>query len=164
MAVVKGLSYPARPDGEPLHVAILAARLLETVRQVLLAEDWDGLRNVHFRVLTCVPPAGATITELAVPLAMTKQAVGQFVGQLQASGHVQVTTDERDRRRRVVLRTAEGDATVRAVDALVAEVEQEWAGVVGRERYAQFRAVLEEIAQLGDAAAAGPDGLTGTPA
>jgi DNA-binding MarR family transcriptional regulator len=145
MIFVKSGGLPPLPEHADAHVAVLAERLLQLVRRSLLAHDWDGLRIVHFRLLSCVPPAGATITALSEPLAMTKQAVGQFVTQLQESGHLRLQPDDKDRRRRIVVRTERGDRTVTAVDAAVADVEQQWAVRVGAERYADFRAVLQEL-------------------
>jgi DNA-binding MarR family transcriptional regulator len=145
MISVKSQGLPPLPEHARVHVAVLAERLLQLVRHQLLAHDWDGLRIVHFRLLSCVPPAGATITALSEPLAMTKQAVGQFVSQLQESGHLRLQPDETDRRRRVVVRTERGDRTVAAVDAAVADVERQWAARVGAGRYAEFSAVLREL-------------------
>lgn len=138
---------PPLPDSATPHVAALAGRLMEVVRQSLAHEDWHGLRPSHFRLLASVPPAGVTITELSTVMFMTKQAVGQFVSQLQESGHVTVQTDDADRRRRTVLRTDHGDATVAAVDAHIEELERMWQRTVGEHRYEQFRAVLAEISQ-----------------
>lgn len=145
MISVKTDGLPPLPEHVDAHVAVLAERLLQLVRQSLLAYDWDGLRIVHFRLLSCVPPGGATITALSEPLAMTKQAVGQFVSQLQESGHLRLQPDKADRRRRVVVRTARGDRTVAAVDSAIADVEEQCAARVGAERYAEFRAVLQEL-------------------
>jgi DNA-binding MarR family transcriptional regulator len=146
MTAVKVPALPPLPEGGRSHLAALTGRLLEIVRQVLMSEDRDGLRNTHFRLLSCVPPAGATITELAGVLVMTKQAVGQFVTQLQASGHLEVTTDERDRRRRVVVRTDRGDRIVAEVEATIAALEQHWSDLVGPDRYRVFREVLADMA------------------
>jgi DNA-binding MarR family transcriptional regulator len=71
--------------------------------------------------------------------------VGQFVAQLEETGHVKVVPDPEDRRRRIVLTTGLGRRTVRAVNETIAAMEDHWAGVVGVERYAQFREVLEQI-------------------
>ena len=137
-------SLPPLPEGAEPHVAALLGRLLELVRQVLASED-PGLRNSHVRLLSSVPPSGTTITELSGQLFMTKQAVGQFVAQLEETGHVTVLLDPEDGRRRIVITTALGRRTVRAVNETIAALEDHWAGVVGVERYGQFREVLEQI-------------------
>ena len=146
MVDVKVLSLPPLPDGVDVHVVALTDRLLQQVRQALLTQDWDGLRTSHFRLLGCVPPGGTTITELAELLFMTKQAVGQFVAQLEDTGHLVVRTGEPDRRRRVVLRSEEGDRVVARVGATVEALEDHFRELVGAQEYAVFRRVLERIA------------------
>ena len=90
-------TLPTLPAGTEPHVAALAGRLLERVHRSLPAQAWGGLRTVHLRLLSCVPSSGVTITALAEPLFMTKQAVGQFVTQLEENGHIEVRTDPTDR-------------------------------------------------------------------
>jgi DNA-binding MarR family transcriptional regulator len=149
MTDVKVVQLEPLPDGVDPHVLALLGRLLEVTRQTLLAQDADGLRPSHFRLLSHVPPRGVTITELADALVMTKQGVGQFVTQLQGAGHLRVTTDPADRRRRVVRRTAHGDRLVARANETVAAVERHWQLQVGLERYGVFRSVLSEIAGVG---------------
>lgn len=143
---VKVARLPPMPAGADTHVVALTSRLLEVTRQTLLAEARGGLRPSHFRLLSHVPPDGITISELATALVMTKQGVGQFVTQLQATGHLQVTTNDADRRRRVVTRTSQGDQLAADVSKTIAAVEQHWQQQVGVERYLAFRRVLQEIA------------------
>ena len=142
---VKGYLLQPLPDATVAHAAVLGERLLRLVREALGAQDWGGLRPVHFRLLSYLSPGGSTVTELSGQLWMTKQAVGQFVTQLQGSGHVEVRSDPADRRRRIVVRTPHGDRSVDAVNAAMADVERQWAELVGPPRYAEFRAVLEQI-------------------
>ena len=134
------------PEHVDLHVAVLAGRLMAEIRDTFAAEDWDGLRQSHFRLLANVPPGGISVTELAELLQMTKQAAGQFVTQLEASGHLTTAADPADRRLRVVARTASGDRTSRAVTARIRRMERAWARQVGAARYAEFVDVLTEIA------------------
>lgn len=145
MTSVKGVSRrPVPAAGEP-HFAELAGELMNVIRQTFAAEDWQGLRQSHFRLLSFVPPEGISVTDLAVRLGMTKQGCGQFVQQLTGSGHLEVRADPDDRRVRLVARTPLGDETLRAVQARILRIERGWARRVGRERYAAFRAVLREL-------------------
>lgn len=145
MVDVKLLSLPPLPPEAEVHIAVLADRLLRGVRQLLDQNDWNELRPSHLRLISSVPPEGATLTELSQPLFMTKQAVGQFVTHLRTTGHLDLAPDERDRRRRVVVRTELGDRTVAEVNAVIASVEEQWADQVGREHYAVFRRVLGQV-------------------
>jgi DNA-binding MarR family transcriptional regulator len=146
MTTVKGAGV-RRPRGtlvEP-HVPMLAGKLIAEVRDVFASEDWGGLRQSHFRLLTLVPREGISVTDLAQVLGMTKQACGQFVTHLESTGHLAARTDAADRRVRLVRRTPLGDRTVTAVNARIRRLERTWARQVGPARYATFRAVLEEL-------------------
>ncbi len=142
MVLVKDVPEPER------HVAMLLGRIFERTRQPLLGEEWGGLRPSHFRVIDGVPADGVSVTDLADRLGMTKQGCGQFVTQLAESGHLVTEPDPRDGRVRLVRRTARGDAQAAAVAARLGELEREWAGAVGGQRYRAFREVLVELALL----------------
>lgn len=139
MTSVKG--FPA----EELHVPLLMGLLFREVRDVFADEDWDGLRQSHFRVISAVPPEGINVTDLGERVGMTKQGCGQFVTTLVASGHLRVEQDLADRRIRWVRRTPEGSRTIAAVTRRMLLIEQGWAERVGECRYRTFRSVLEEI-------------------
>jgi DNA-binding MarR family transcriptional regulator len=147
MTVVKGrAAADVTAQGDEVHVAGQMGRLMRSIRTVFAQEDWDGLRQSHFRMLYEIPPDGITITELGERLGMTKQASGQFVTHLTGTGHVRVRADPDDRRSRIVVRTALGDRTTAAVVDRILRIEQEWAQRVGPKRYAAFRQVLDELA------------------
>lgn len=144
-AVKRQLRSLPEGAGRPVHVAQQLGRLMQHIRDTFAAEDWGGLRQSHFRLMSCVPPRGITISDLAEPLGMTKQAVGQFVTQLTASGHLDVRSDPADRRTKVVVLTPLGARTYRAVGARIARIERQWARRVGQEDYAEFRRVLDAL-------------------
>jgi DNA-binding MarR family transcriptional regulator len=135
-------------SGEP-HVMNALGNLMAESRELVLAEGERGLRPSHHRVLGHVPPEGITVTDLAERVGMTKQGIGQFVTQLTESGHLTVSADPEDRRIRVVRRTAKGNAAVRRLSGLLDDLEASWANRVGTRRYHEFRAILDELADLG---------------
>jgi DNA-binding MarR family transcriptional regulator len=128
------------------HAALLMGLLIREVHHVFAAEDWEGLRQSHFRVISGVPPEGISVTDLGERVGMTKQGCGQFVTGLVESGHLAVEQDPRDRRVRLVRRTAKGDRTLAAVTRRTLRIEEDWAARVGERRYRTFRKVLEELA------------------
>ena len=140
MSVVKGV-----PE-EEWQVPLLMGRLFREVSETFAAEDWKGLRQSHFRVISGVPDGGISVTELAERLGMTKQGCGQFVTQLEESGHLRTDADPDDRRVRRVHRTPKGHRTIAAVTTRILEIEGEWSDIVGERRYRTFRRVLEELA------------------
>jgi DNA-binding MarR family transcriptional regulator len=137
------VNHVVAPDEQ--HAPMLMGWLLNEVRATFAAEDWDGLRQSHFRVMSSVPADGISITELGERVGMSKQGCGQFVSHLVQTGHLKVATDPRDRRTRIVLRTPLGNRTVRRATARILRIEAEWAERVGSRRYATFRRVLEEL-------------------
>lgn len=141
MTRVKG-DIPA----EELQVALLMGLLFREISETFAGEDWQGLRQSHFRVISAVPPGGISVTELGERLGMTKQGCGQFVTQLEASGHLRTEAIPADRRVRRVHRTALGERTIAAVTERMLRIEGEWAQLVGERRYRSFRRVLEDLA------------------
>jgi DNA-binding MarR family transcriptional regulator len=61
------------------------------------------------------------------------------------AGLVEVATDERDRRVRLVRPTAAGRRLQRAIESAIADTERHWRARVGEDRWATFREVLAEI-------------------
>ncbi len=146
MTRVKDEWRPVVHDDLELHVPMLAGWLLGQVRTALSGEDWHGLRTSQFRLLSQVPRGGLSVTELAQPLAMTKQACGQLVTELERQGYLTTEAGADDRRVRVVRRSPSGDRVVHALTLRFRRLERQWARAVGPERFAVFRAVLEELA------------------
>jgi DNA-binding MarR family transcriptional regulator len=141
MSLVKRVVPP-----EERQVPLMMGLLFREVSRTFADEDWGGLRQSHFRVLSSVPAEGISVTDLAERLGMTKQGCGQFVSSLVASGHLRVTQDPADRRVRLVRRTAKGGRTVAAFTERILAIEEDWAAQVGERRYRTFRRVLEELA------------------
>ena len=131
---------------DELQVALLMGLLFREITQTFADEDWAGLRQSHFRVISAVPEGGISVTELGERLGMSKQGCGQFVTQLEQAGHLRTEADPADRRVRRVHRTPLGHETIAAVTARMLRLEDDWAGIVGERRYRTFRAVLEELA------------------
>jgi DNA-binding MarR family transcriptional regulator len=146
MTSVKPSDLPLPPADAELHVLLLAGRLMQAARDTMAAEDWGGLRQSHFRLLSLVPREGISISDLAVPMSMTKQAVGQIVSGLEATGHLAVRPEPTDRRVRLVVRTPLGDTVVRRVNTRIRRIERSWARQVGEQRYEEFKAVLRDLA------------------
>ncbi len=128
------------------HAPLLMGLLFRQVQETFAREDWDDLRQSHFRVMALVPDDGVNITELGERVGMTKQGCGQFVTHLVKTGHLATEPDPSDRRMRIVRRTPLGQQLLGAVRQRNLRIEQDWAEQVGEERYRTFRKVLEELA------------------
>lgn len=135
---------PFRDD--EVHTPVLVGLLFRRLGAEIHDRDRDGLRQSHFRLLAAVPPEGASVTELADRLQVTKQGCGQLVTPLVESGHLRIAPAPGDGRVRLVRRTPKGGRLYASVRRRIAVIEEAWAAEVGEERYATFRAVLEELA------------------
>lgn len=130
------------------HVLVALGNLMAESREHVLADGGSDLRPSHHRVIGNVPSEGITVTELAERVGMTKQGIGQFVQQLSDSGYLRTTAHPHDKRLRIIRRTSKGDASVRRLAAVLAELEERWAERVGRARYRDFRDVLYQLAEV----------------
>jgi DNA-binding MarR family transcriptional regulator len=135
------------PDlGPPDHVAHLLNRAGRRLRtDTPRPAGLPDLNPAQTRILDVIPSGGCRIVDLSGELRVSKQGLGQLVGQLAAGGWVAVTDDPADRRAKIVRRTPAGDDVVRGVRDLLADTEGKWRAEVGPDRYAIFRAVLEEL-------------------
>jgi len=155
--VLDDIARPRRPDAPdgadpdvagPSHVFAALERLnrrADRDMQRLVPPTVEGLRGSYGRILDLLRPEGVRPSELAEGASITKQAIGQRVRELEQRGWVAVEPDPADGRAVLVRRTAAGEQVRRAAVAAIADMEAEWADVVGADRYATFRAVLDEL-------------------
>lgn len=122
--------------------------LFEQVRELVLSDPAIPLRPSQLRVIEMVPREGITVTDLAERVGMTKQGIGQFVGQLVEEGYLSAEIHPQDRRVRVVRRTSLGQRASRQLELALANLESQWAQQIGTRAYAQFRAALNQLADL----------------
>jgi DNA-binding MarR family transcriptional regulator len=105
-----------------------------------------GLRPSRYRLLDFTPAGGIRLSELARASNITKQALGEFVTDLQTAGLVDVKPDPSDGRARLVTPTPRGrriqDQIRRAVTAIEKELEQR----VGADHWKVFCQVLDSLA------------------
>lgn len=96
-------------------------------------------------IMVYIGPDGIRQTDLAVKASLTKQAVQQFVDELEADGIVHRTRDERDARARWVRLTAAGEAAMRDADRIKTEIEARWRAKLGPEAFDQLDRLLRQV-------------------
>lgn len=137
-------------DRLPDHLVALVDRANRRVRRDIASRvDWtgfDGLKPWHMPLLSLTPDTGARPTELARRAQVTKQALTQLIRELVAGGYIELVVDPRDRRARIVRRTARADAAIARANAAIARLEADWSARIGAERYQAFREVLAVLA------------------
>lgn len=120
---------------DPLHGSELTV-LLGLAFQLLLGEfngrvaeaGYPELRPVHGLAFQALGPAGATSSELAARLGVTKQAAGQLVDDLERRGYVRREAHPAGGRRKLVVLTDAAHAHLGVAGRLLRELEAELAG------------------------------------
>lgn len=134
--------------GPPLIGALLRMPV-EVVRRRMLERLHDaGFTDFelgHTRVLQYPGPQGQRPSELASQLGMSKQALNYQLGELERMGYLERRPDPDDQRARQVVLTDRGIAAGRVMREAVADLEAEWSGLLGRERFDQLRALLRDL-------------------
>lgn len=138
-------------DAMALTAALLAAagELTQRIHEGVVARGFEGVRPAHGFAFTRLAPDGATVTDLAVHLGMTKQAASQLVEDLVRRGYVERRPHPGDARARLVVLTESGRACTRAAEEVAAEVVGAWADVLGEDGVRALREGLLRVAPGG---------------
>ena len=111
-----------------LSAALLAAagELTRRINDGVVARGFEG-RPAYGFAFTRLAPGGATVTELAVHLGVTKQAASQLVDELVRKGYVERLPHPGDARARLIVLTERGWECTRAAEEAAAEAVRAWA-------------------------------------
>ncbi len=138
-------------DAQSLAFGLLAASraLVDGVDAGVRARGFADIRPAHGFAFSRLSAGGATITELAEHLDVTRQAAAQLVDELIAKGYVERRPHPRDARARLILLTSKGWACTRAAEAAIADTLRRWEAVLGPERLRALRDDLLQVAPGG---------------
>jgi DNA-binding MarR family transcriptional regulator len=138
-------------DPEALAVGLLSVSraLVDGITAGVRARGFADVRPAHGFAFTRLAPDGATITELAEHLDVTRQAAAQLVDELVAKGYVQRSRHPDDARARLITLTSKGWACTRAAEAAIADTVRPWAAVLGEQRLQALQDDLLRIAPRG---------------
>jgi len=116
----------------------------EFVRRLDVA-GYADLRPVHGLVFQALRGGGATSTELASTLGVTKQAAGQIVAELERKGYLRRAEHPAGGRRRLVVLTDQADRHLAIAGELLRELEAELAGRLDDPGLAELRGDLAAL-------------------
>ncbi|MFG2678925.1 MarR family winged helix-turn-helix transcriptional regulator [Streptomyces sp. NPDC048392] len=119
------------------------------MQEGVVARGFEGLRPAHGFAFARIAPDGATVTDLAVHLGMTKQAASQLVEELVRKGYAERRPHPADARARLVVLTGAGRACTRAAEEAAAEAVAAWADVLGEDGVRALRDGLLRVAPGG---------------
>jgi DNA-binding MarR family transcriptional regulator len=145
---------PAIPADDQLNVGLLLFipyRALESRVFAALAEaGFDDVTPAQARVFQRIAPGGSRLTDLAEQAQITKQSAGFLVDQLERAGYVERVPDPADARARLVRMAARALAALPVAQAVVTEVEAEWAAHLGEQRMSRLRETLTALREITD--------------
>ncbi|MDR3034838.1 MAG: MarR family transcriptional regulator [Kitasatospora sp.] len=138
-------------DAITLSALVLAAAnaLVDGIHAGVVQRGFTDLRPAHGFVFARLAPAGATVSELAVHLGVTRQAAAQLVDELVAKGYVERRRHPNDGRAQLITLTERGWACTRAAEAAATDTVGAWAAIVGEERLRAVRQGLAQVAPAG---------------
>ncbi|MFY4719616.1 MarR family winged helix-turn-helix transcriptional regulator [Streptomyces sp. LaBMicrA B280] len=130
-----------------LSAALLAAAgdLTQRIHEGVVARGFADLRPAHGFAFARLAPDGATVTELAAHLGVTKQAASQLVDEVVRRGYAERRSHPGDARARLIVLTERGRACTRAAEAAAAEVVGGWCELLGE---AEVRALCGSLATI----------------
>jgi len=138
-------------DALSLSALVLAAgnALVDGIQAGVVKRGFTDVRPAHGFAFARLAPAGATVSELATHLGITRQAAAQLVDELVTKGYVERRRHPDDGRAQLITLTERGWACTRAAEAGAAETVEAWAAILGEERLRAIGHALAEIAPTG---------------
>ncbi|MGX1371119.1 DNA-binding MarR family transcriptional regulator [Streptomyces canus] len=129
-----------------LSAALLAAAgdLTQRINEGVVARGFEARPAWGF-AFSRLAPDGATVTELAAHLGVTKQAASQLVDEIVRKGYAERRPHPGDARARLVVLTERGWACTRAAEEAAAEAVGAWIDVLGE---GEVRALHERLGRI----------------
>jgi DNA-binding MarR family transcriptional regulator len=136
---------------QSLAVALLAAAraVVDGVSSGVRERGFTDVRPAHGFAFTRLAQGGATITQLAEHLDITRQAAAQLADELVSKGYIERREHPVDARARLLVLTGKGWACTRAAESAIADTVAAWAAVIGEERLRSLASDLARIAPDG---------------
>jgi DNA-binding MarR family transcriptional regulator len=149
--ILDGASLPE--DSHDLLANAELTFLLGIAFQLVLAEfnrrldtaGYGELRPAHGMIFQLLNDSGATSSELAERLGVTKQAAGQMVAELEGRGYVRRQEHPEGGRRRLVVLTDKAIAHLKVAGSILHQLETELAEQVDDANLAMLRAELTRL-------------------
>lgn len=129
----------------PALVLAAAGALVADINARVVADGFPDLRPAHGFAFLRLSHGGATVTELAEHLGVTRQAASQMVDELVGRGYLDRRPHPSDARARLVVLTDRGWACTRSADRAMAAAIEPWIAELGEDR---VRALVRDLARV----------------
>jgi DNA-binding MarR family transcriptional regulator len=145
---MKSSGSASKPLGPPMIGALLRLPWEAVQEHMLERLHADGFADFDASYLIVVQypgPQGERPSDLAARLRISKQALNHLLGQLEHLGYLERRSDPDDKRSKRIALTQRGTRAATTIRKAVAEVEDAWKQQLGPKRFAQLRALLQEL-------------------
>lgn len=123
-----------------------AARAYSDVALVKLREyGYEGLTLFHTALISNLGVEGNRISILANRAGVTKQAMGQLVGELERRGYIERVPDPNDGRATLVKFTEQGWQLLQDAYLIKLDIEAEYTGILGEAGMEELRGLLKRL-------------------
>ena len=129
----------------PLLLAAAFRAIVDELHAELAERGHADARPLHGFALQGIGSSGATISELARRLGVTKQAAAKTAAALERVGYVRRTADESDARVVRLERTARGEEMLAPSAAIFADIDRRWERTLGRARLRDLEDALSQV-------------------
>jgi DNA-binding MarR family transcriptional regulator len=134
------------PDVPLARLLALAYRqLVDGLHQRLREQGWDDVRPSYGFVLLALRDRESSVSDLATLLGVSKQATSKLLDQMAEGAYVTRESSTTDARRLAVALAPRGRDLLAAVERIYAELESEWASVVGAKEVERVRRSLTQV-------------------
>jgi DNA-binding MarR family transcriptional regulator len=137
------------PATNRLHIGQLLTQLTRLFQTELfdrlVAAGLEDARVPHTHVTAYIKADGSRLTELAAQARMTLPAMSELVDDLQRIGIVERRPDPSDGRAKLICLTDAGWQAMRTARRVIAEIEADYAQLVGGERFEAAAQTLDEL-------------------
>lgn len=132
-----------------LHIGQLLTQLTRLFQtelfERLVAAGLEQARVPHTHVTAYIKAEGSRLTELAAMARMTLPAMSELVDDLQRIGIVERRPDPSDGRAKLICLTDAGWDAMRTARQAIADIEAEYARLVGAEEFEAAARTLDEL-------------------
>jgi DNA-binding MarR family transcriptional regulator len=133
-----------------LAIGQLLVRLLREFRREMALpageRGYGDIRSPHLQIFGNLGGGtGVRLTELASRAQLSLAATSELVNDLESLGYLERAPDPADGRAKLIIPTARGRLLLAAAGDQVATIEQQWAGIVGPERFHELCYTMQEL-------------------
>jgi DNA-binding MarR family transcriptional regulator len=126
-------------------MAMAFRALIDDLHAHLARRGWKDVRPAYGYVLLAGRDGSITVTEVAALLGMTKQAASKLVEGMVREGYLRRSEDPDDARSKQLKLSAKGQRLLRVVESIYAEIEGEWAAIIGAQALERIRSDLTRV-------------------